>query len=145
VPEDITFHSRPDYALEMLEHAWQEGVPRPWVAGHEVCGDAPYLREGIAAHERLYVVAVSGHTPIWLHPPPGREPTTAAGGRGRSPVRLAEHAPRPTTVTAAVCSSFQPEEKSGSAVSCASNWACPTNPWPKRCEPFCQPWRPVSR
>lgn len=102
VPEDVTFQSKPQQALEMLEYAWQQGVPMHWVAGDEVYGDAPYLRDGIAAHNRLYVLAVSCDTPIWLQRPPVEERTTDRGGGRRTRVRLAEHAPAPTTVAAVV-------------------------------------------
>ena len=98
VPEDVTFQSKPQQALEMLVYAWQQGVPMRWVAGDEVYGNAPYLRDGIAAHKRLYVLAVSCNTPIWLQRPPVQEPTTDTGGRRRTRVRLAEHAPPPTSV-----------------------------------------------
>lgn len=80
VPADITFQSKPQQALEMLVYAWEQGVPMRWVTGDEVYGDAPYLRDGITAHGRLYVLAVSCHTPVWLEGPPveGPTPTTVA-------------------------------------------------------------------
>ena len=36
VPAQITFQSKPQQALEMLEHAWEQGVPMHWVTGDEV-------------------------------------------------------------------------------------------------------------
>lgn len=102
IPEEVTFQTKPQQALEMLEHAWEQGVPMRWVTGDEVYGDAPYLRDGIAAHNRLYVLAVSCHTPVWLEPPSVEEPTRNTGGRPRTRVRLAEDAPPPLTVAAAV-------------------------------------------
>ncbi len=36
VPDDVAFKTKPQLALEMLKHAWSQGVPRAWVAGDEV-------------------------------------------------------------------------------------------------------------
>ena len=102
VPDDVRFQSKPQQALEMLEHAWVQGVPMRWVAGDEVYGNAPYLRASIAAHNRLYVLAVSCHTPVWRDRPPVELPTRDTGGRSPTRVRLAEDAPPSTTVAAIV-------------------------------------------
>jgi SRSO17 transposase len=98
VPADIVFQSKPQQALDMLEHAWAQGVPMRWVTGDEVYGNAPYLRESIAAHHRLYVLAVSCHTPVWRDRPAVETPTRDTGGRPRTRVRLAKDAPPSTTV-----------------------------------------------
>ena len=98
VPTEITFQTKPQLALEMLERAWAQGVPMRWVTGDEVYGDAPYLRASIAAHHRLYVLAVSCHTPVWRDRPPVEAPTRDTGGRPRTRIRLAEDAPSSTTV-----------------------------------------------
>lgn len=102
VPAEIAFQSKPRQALEMLEHAWEQGVPMRWVAGDEVYGNAPYLREHIAAHHRLYVLAVSCATPVWVERPSVEEPTRDTGGQPRTCIRLAEDAPPATTVAALV-------------------------------------------
>jgi SRSO17 transposase len=102
VPAEITFQSKPKQALEMLEHAWEQGVPMRWVTGDEVYGNAPYLRDSIAAHNRLYVLAVSCDTPVWGEPPVVEEPTRDTGGRSRMRLRLAQDAPPATTVAALV-------------------------------------------
>jgi SRSO17 transposase len=102
VTAQITFQSKPQQALEMLEYAWEQGVPMRWVTGDEVYGDAPYLRDSITAHHRLYVLAVSRHTPVWLERPPVEEPTRDTGGRPRIRARLTEDAAPSNTVKAAV-------------------------------------------
>jgi SRSO17 transposase len=109
VPAHITFQSKPQQALGMLEYAWERGVPMRWVTGDEVYGDAPYLRESITAHRRLYVLAVSCHTPVWRKRPPVEEPTQDTGGRPRIRARLAQDAPPSTTVAAVVAA--WPEEQ----------------------------------
>ena len=58
VPEDVSFQTKPEQAMAMLEQAWQAGVPMRWVAGDEVYGDATELRDLVARHGRWYVLAV---------------------------------------------------------------------------------------
>ena len=102
VPAQITLQSKPQQALEMLEYAWEQGVPMRWVTGDEVYGNAPYLRDSITARRRLYVLAVSCNTPVWLKRPPVEEPTRDTGGRPRIRTRLAQGAPPSTTVATVV-------------------------------------------
>ena len=102
VPTDVTFQTKPEQALAMLEHAWARGVPMRWVTGDEVYGDAPRLREAIQASGRGYVLAVSSHTPVWIERPPVEEPTRPPRGRPRTKIRLAPDAPPPTTVATVV-------------------------------------------
>jgi SRSO17 transposase len=104
VPEELEFQTKPEQAVAMLEHAWQQGVPMRWVVGDEVYGDAPHLRDVVIAHRRLYVLAVSSSTPIWAERPPVVEPIRATGGRPRTRVRLADHAPRAASVAAVAAS-----------------------------------------
>ena len=98
VPEEVIFQTKPQQALAMLEHAWQQGVPMRWVTGDEVYGDAPGLRDGIARHGRWYVLAVRSHTPVWTERPLVMEPRSQARGRPRTRVRVAEDAPLATIV-----------------------------------------------
>jgi SRSO17 transposase len=102
VPAEIRFQSKPQLALDMLEHAWAQGVPMRWVTGDEVYGNAPYLRESIATHNRLYVLAVSCNAPVWRDRPAVELPTRDTGGRPRTRARLAEDAAPSTTVAAIV-------------------------------------------
>lgn len=102
VPEEVVFQTKPQQAIAMLEHAWQQGVPMRWVTGDEVYGDAPALRDTIARHGRLYVFAVRTHTPVWIERPPIIEPQPQERGRPRTRVRLAEDASPATTVAAVV-------------------------------------------
>ncbi len=86
----------------MLKHAWAQGVPMAWVAGDEVYGDAPYLRDGIAGAGKRYVLAVSSTTPVWKERPPVVEPFKGRLGRPREKPRLAEGAPLSETVAAVI-------------------------------------------
>jgi SRSO17 transposase len=108
VPDDVTFKTKPQLALEMLEHAWAQGVPMAWVTGDEVYGDAPYLRDAVAGAGKRYVLAVSSTTPVWQERPPVEEPAKGPLGRPREKPRLAKGAPSGKTVAAVITS--LPEE-----------------------------------
>lgn len=66
VPEQVVFRSKPQLAIEMLQNAWTCGVPMRWVSGDEVYGNATALRDAVAGGGRLYVLAVSINTPVWV-------------------------------------------------------------------------------
>ena len=104
VPDGMTFKTKPKWALEMLEHAWAQGVPMAWVTGDEVYGDATYLRDAIARAGKKYVLAVSTSTPVWRKRPPLEESARGAVGRPRKKPRLAAGAPAWETVAAVVAS-----------------------------------------
>jgi len=49
IPEEIEFQTKPKQAVEMLEHAWAQGVPVRWVTGDEVYGNATKVRDTLSA------------------------------------------------------------------------------------------------
>jgi SRSO17 transposase len=102
VPAEVVFQTKPEQAIEMLAHAWQQGVPMGWVSGDEVYGDSIALRDFIARHARLYVLAVRAKSRVWSQRPPVIEPSPQAIGRPRTQVRLAEAAPPATSVAEVV-------------------------------------------
>jgi len=109
VPEEVVFQTKPQQAIAMLEHAWQQGVPMRWVAGDEVYGDAPELRDAIARHGKLYVLGVRSHNPVWTQRPTVIEPQAQERGRPQTKARLAAGAP-PATIVAAVVAAW-PESR----------------------------------
>jgi SRSO17 transposase len=102
VPEEITFETKPEQAVAMLEHAWSMGVPMKWVTGDEVYGDSPRLRETILGHGRFYVLAVAANTRVWTHRPAIQEPEAQTGGRPRRRPRLATGAAKSQMVSEVV-------------------------------------------
>ena len=104
VPADVSFQTKPEQAMAMLEQAWQAGVPMRWVAGDEVYGDATELRDLVARHGRWYVLAVRTPTPVWTQRPAVVEPEPQERGRPRTKVRLADGAAPATTVKEVVAS-----------------------------------------
>jgi SRSO17 transposase len=66
IPPDRAFATKPELARGMLERAFRTGVPITWVTGDSVYGDDRRLRLWLEAHERAYVLAVSGKEYVWL-------------------------------------------------------------------------------
>jgi SRSO17 transposase len=100
----VSFATKPQQAIAMLEHAWEQGVPMRWVTGDEVYGDSPRLRETIQAHGRCYVLAVSANTRVWTDRPKVEEPAPQTGGRPRLGPRVAKGAPKARMVSEIIAS-----------------------------------------
>jgi SRSO17 transposase len=130
VPEEVTFQTKPEQAMAMLEHAWQMGVPMRWVTGDEVYGDSTDLRNLIDREERWYILAVRSATPVWTERPLVEEPGPQARGRPRTQARLARGAPAATTVQAVVASWSESRWQQltvaeGEKGLITYDWACP--------------------
>jgi SRSO17 transposase len=104
VPQEVRFATKPQQAIAMLVHAWEQGVPMRWVTGDEVYGDSSRLRETIQAHGRFYVLAVSANIRVWTQRPEVQEPQEQTGGRPRRARRLAQGAPSARMVCEVVAS-----------------------------------------
>jgi SRSO17 transposase len=65
IPPERTFATKPELARRMLERVFEAGVPAAWVTGDSVYGDDRRLRIWLEAHERAYVLAVSGKEYVW--------------------------------------------------------------------------------
>jgi SRSO17 transposase len=102
VPQEVPFETKPEQAITMLLHAWEQGVPMRWVTGDEVYGDSPRLRETIQAHGRFYVLAVSANTRVWSERPEVEEPQEQTGGRPRVAPRVVQGAPKAKMVSEVV-------------------------------------------
>ena len=60
MPAARTFATTPQLAQQMLQRAFDAGVPATWVAGDGVYGENRSLRMGLEEHHHAYVLAVSG-------------------------------------------------------------------------------------
>jgi SRSO17 transposase len=104
IPEEVRFETKPEQAMAMLLHAWEQGVPMHWITGDEVYGDSPRLRELIQQHGRFYVLAVSANTRVWTERPEVEAPQEQTGGRPRRARRVMEGAPSARLVSEVVAS-----------------------------------------
>jgi SRSO17 transposase len=87
VPEALSFQTKPEIALALLEKALPRGeLPCQWVTADALYGDSPLFRDGIAALDKWYFVEVRCTTRIWLERPEVAVPPWQ--GRGRRPTRL---------------------------------------------------------
>ncbi len=71
IGDEVAFATKPELARRMIERAADAGVPFAWVAGDEVYGGNPKLREWLEGQQIAYVMAVACSEMI----------TTAAGAR----------------------------------------------------------------
>ena len=87
VPEELSYQTKPDIALELLQKALARGeLPCQWVAADELYGDSPTFRDGVAALDKWYFVEVSCSAHVWQEKPEVFLP--AWKGRGRKPARM---------------------------------------------------------
>lgn len=87
VPEDLTFKTKPEIGLELLQNAQKRGnLPFSWVAADELYGDSPAFRDGVAGLGKWYFTEIKENTPIWRTRPKVHIPKWK--GHGPHPTRL---------------------------------------------------------
>ncbi|MCC9312543.1 IS701 family transposase, partial [Kitasatospora sp. RB6PN24] len=59
IPDDLAFATKPQLAARMIARALDANTPARWVAGDEVYGDNPHLRETLEGRQTGYVLAIS--------------------------------------------------------------------------------------
>ena len=95
VPDDISFKTKPEIALDQVRWACEAGLPRGVVLMDAGYGAGTELRSSIAALDLTYVAGILPNTTVWA---PGEEPlpTKRWSGHGRPPKRMrrdSEHQP----------------------------------------------------
>ena len=65
VPAEQLFATKPQLARQMLQRAFEAGVPAAWVTGDSVYGDDRRLRVWLEEQDHAYVMAVSGKEYVW--------------------------------------------------------------------------------
>ena len=99
VPQELTFKTKPELALELLQDAVRRGsLPFQWVTADALYGDAPHFRDGVAQLGKWYFTAVACSTRVWRRRPAVMVPRWS--GHGPHPKRLRLRTPthRPTRV-----------------------------------------------
>ncbi len=71
IPDELTYRTKPQLALEMVERALDAGVPAAWVVGDEVYGCDGKLRLALEARGQAYVLAVRSNEATTTWPPYG--------------------------------------------------------------------------
>jgi SRSO17 transposase len=89
VPEDLTFKTKPEIGLELLQNAQKRGkLPFSWVAADELYGDSPAFRDGVAALGKWYFTEIKENTLIWRIRPKVHIPKWKRHGRHPTRLRL---------------------------------------------------------
>lgn len=89
IPDDVQFATKPALGTQMITAALDAGVPASWVAGDEVYGADPDLRQTLQDRQIGYVLAIAGNRRVTTRD--GRTRTAAevcASTRKRSWHRL---------------------------------------------------------
>ena len=71
IPDTVSFRTKPDLAIEMLERLHQAQVPISWIVTDSVYGGNFELRSWLENHQYPYVGAVPSHEPVVLVIPGG--------------------------------------------------------------------------
>jgi SRSO17 transposase len=66
VPEDLTFQTKPQMALEMIQNVTASKIPYSWVTGDCVYGDYTDIRMWLEENHKNYVLSVSGKSYVWM-------------------------------------------------------------------------------
>lgn len=99
VSKDLTFKTKPEIAVELLQEAIQRGsLPFKWVAADALYGDSPDFRDSVAEMDKWYFTEVRCSTLVWRRRPAVYLPKWS--GRGQHPARLRLRTPnhRPARV-----------------------------------------------
>lgn len=66
IPDERSFATKPVLARQMLERAFDAGVPAAWITGDSIYGDDRRLRLWLEERQQAYVLAVSGKEYVWI-------------------------------------------------------------------------------
>lgn len=95
VPQDLSFKTEPELALEMLGGLVKCGtVPLRWVVVDEHYGMHPAFLQGVAALGKWYMAEVPLSTKVWVPPPPVQAPSKGPMGRPRKHPRVCAGQPK---------------------------------------------------
>jgi SRSO17 transposase len=84
VPDEVTFRTKPEIALEQIREAVEQGVPQGVVLADAGYGNTTAFRDGITAMGLTYAVGIQASTTVWPQGE-GPAPSPAFTGKGRPP------------------------------------------------------------
>lgn len=80
IPEAVTFKSKPELALDLIDEARNWGLSDRLVLADSAYGDGYEFRQGLRDRTLHYVVQVSGDMTAWTEDPHPAEPPMKRGG-----------------------------------------------------------------
>lgn len=95
IPEDITFKTKPEIALDLVKQALKDNVPRGVVLGDAGYGADTSFRDAVTELGLPYAMGIGPGASVWA-PGTGPLPPKEWSGKGRPPARLRrneEHQP----------------------------------------------------
>jgi SRSO17 transposase len=81
IPEEITFRTKPDLALDLIDEVKGWGLQGRLVLADSAYGDVFEFRQGLRDRELDYVVQVSGNLIAWTKDPHPAKPPMKDGGK----------------------------------------------------------------
>lgn len=87
VPEDVTFKTKPEIALDLVKQALKDGAPRGVVLADAAYGSDTGFRDALTKLGLPYAMGIGPGTSVWA-PGKGPVPPPRRSGRGRPPARL---------------------------------------------------------
>ena len=81
VPEEITFKTKPELALDLIDEVKRWGLQGRLVLTDSAYGDVFEFRQGLRSRELDYVVQVSGELMAWTKDPHPAKPPMKRGGK----------------------------------------------------------------
>ena len=96
VPEEVTFRTKPEIALDQIRAALEAGAPPGVVLMDAGYGADTSLRSALAGLGLAYVAGVQPHTSVWTHanPSPAVRPWSGRGRPTSRMVRDPDHQPQ---------------------------------------------------
>lgn len=88
VPESVTFKTKWQIALDLIDHLVEDGVQRATLLADAGYGDATAFREGLTKRGFRYAVGICSKITVWVAGTGPRLPESKPGKRGRPATRL---------------------------------------------------------
>jgi len=66
IPDEVQFKTKPELALQMIDHAIEDEVPRGVVLADEAYGNSSDFRAEVTKRELEYAVAINSNTGVWV-------------------------------------------------------------------------------
>ena len=98
IPDDIVFQRKGEIALELLDEALANGLPKRLVLADSGYGDSTAFRDGLRERGCNYLVGISSEATAW---PPGshpRQPRRKPGQKGRPRTRYSDGNRKPMAI-----------------------------------------------